>query len=273
VLDTVSSGPTVQNGEPIYEARAFGLHGPGAEHFSTSSPGEYFFAPFPEREFQNAWRTATRGERTIGAGEFQRVCPEGPRWKALLETIAAVRHLAVNHPEVWRDPRQRTAMERSLLTACVLAGASDPQRTSTQPDRLSPRDHARVLRRALAHLREHAERPVYTLDLCASADVSERTLRTVFRQYFGMGPMHYLKLHRLQQVRRALCADSSDASSVKSIALALGFWELGRFAADYRRLFAESPAETLRRTARPDSPRVSPSNHLIVSTSSGIQVR
>lgn len=97
----------------------------------------------------------------------------------------------------------------------------------------------------------HVESPVYTLDLCASADVSERTLRTVFREYFGMGPMQYLKLHRLQQVRRALCADSPNTSSVKSIALAHGFWELGRFAADYRRLFGESPAETLHSTSRP----------------------
>jgi AraC family ethanolamine operon transcriptional activator len=249
VLDPVSSGGTAQNGQAIYEAKALGLHGPGAEHFSVASPGEYFYAPFPERQFHDAWRTATRGERTIGAGEFQRICPEGPRWKALLETIAAVRHLAVKHPEVWRDPRQRAAMERSLLTACVLAGASDPQRTVAHTDRPSPRDHARVLRRALAHLHELAEQPVYTLDLCASADVSERTLRTVFREYFGMGPMHYLKLHRLQQVRRALCADSPTDSSVKSIALTHGFWELGRFAADYRRLFGESPAETLRRAA------------------------
>lgn len=169
VLDTVSRGPTMQNGEPICEAQALGLHGPGAEHFSISSPGEYFFAPFPEREFHDAWRTATRGERTIGAGEFQRMRPEGPRWKTLLETIAAVRQLAVNHAEVWRDPRQRLAMERSLLTACVLAGASDPQRTAAQTDRLSPRDHARVLRRALAHLREHAGRPVYTPSTSARA--------------------------------------------------------------------------------------------------------
>jgi AraC family ethanolamine operon transcriptional activator len=263
VLDTVSSGPTMQNGQPIYEAQAFGLHGPGAEHFSISSPGEYFFAPFPEREFQDAWRTATRGDRIIGAGEFQRICAEGPRWKALLETIAAVRHLAMKQPEVWHDPRQRAAMERSLLSACVLAGASDPQCTAAHTDWLSPRDHARVLRRALAHLQEHAEQPVYTLDLCASTGVSERTLRTVFREYFGMGPMHYLKLHRLQQVRRALCSHSPVTPSVKSIALAHGFWELGRFAADYRRLFGESPSDTLRTALklRPVSPRLSPIAH------------
>jgi AraC-like DNA-binding protein len=247
VLDTASSGPTMQNGQPIYEAQALGLHGPGAEHFSVSSPGEYFFAPFSEREFRDAWRTATGGERTVGAGEFQRIRPEGPRWKTLLETIAAVRKLAVNEPGLWHEPAQREAMQRSLLSASVLAIASDPQRNQGQTPRISTYDHPRVLRHALEHLHEHAGRPVYALDLCASANVSERTLRTVFREYFGMGPMHYLKLRRFQQVRRALCTDSHGASSVKAIALTHGFWELGRFAVEYRRLFGESPAETLRK--------------------------
>jgi AraC-like DNA-binding protein len=250
LLDTISSGPTMQNGQPIYEAQALGLHGPGAENFSVSSPGEFFFAPFPEHEFHDAWRTATGGGRMIAACEFQRIRPEGSRWATLLETIAAVRQLAVEKPMLWRNPEQREAMERSLLSASVLAIASGAQRTNRQKPRISTRDHASVLRRALEHLRENVDQPVYTLDLCASADVSERTLRTVFREYFGMGPMHYLKLRRLQQVRRALCTESPEESSVKSIALTHGFWELGRFAVEYRHLFGESPAETLRTSAR-----------------------
>ena len=92
----------------------------------------------------------------------------------------------------------------------------------------------------------HAHAPVYVLDLCAATGVSERTLRDAFLKQCGMGPMRYLKLRRLHQVRRSLYGVAPGATSVKAAALENGFWDLGRFAVDYRAMFGESPSETLR---------------------------
>jgi AraC-like DNA-binding protein len=102
------------------------------------------------------------------------------------------------------------------------------------------------VRRTQEHLRVHAHAPVYVLDLCAATGVSERTLRDAFLNQCGMGPMRYLKLRRLHQVRRSLYGVAPGATSVKAAALENGFWDLGRFAVDYRAMFGESPSETLR---------------------------
>jgi AraC-like DNA-binding protein len=234
VLNTVSKGPTIQNEQAIYEAQALGLHGSGAEHFSQSSPGEYLYAPFPEERFQKAWRAATGQESAVRPGEFRRVRPEGRRWRALLDAIAAIRHQAETAPASWDSSSMRAATERSLLNAIVLAVAADQERTRSPAPRVFARERSTIVRQAQEHLRAHAHAPVYVLDLCAATGVSERTLRDAFLKQCGMGPMRYLKLRRLHQVRRLLHGVAPGATSVKAAALENGFWDLGRFAMDYR---------------------------------------
>jgi len=48
-------------------------------------------------------------------------------------------------------------------------------------------------------------------------------------------------------VRRALQRADASTATVTQLATDHGFWELGRFSVSYRRLFGESPSETLRR--------------------------
>ena len=83
--------------------------------------------------------------------------------------------------------------------------------------------------------------------LCAACKVPRRTLNLAFQNVVGMGPATYLRRVRLKRARRALQRERAHSSAVKSVALELGFWHLGRFAEQYRKLFGESPHETLRR--------------------------
>ncbi len=62
-----------------------------------------------------------------------------------------------------------------------------------------------------------------------------------------MGPMRFLLRRRMQLARRALREADPAATTVTAIAMQYGFWELGRFAAEYRTLFNEPPSVTLRR--------------------------
>jgi AraC family ethanolamine operon transcriptional activator len=93
-------------------------------------------------------------------------------------------------------------------------------------------------------------RPTWTPtipELCAEVGTSQRTLEYAFREHLGLTPVRYLRLWRLNAVRRELRDAATGATRVTDVALRWGFGELGRFAREYRELFGEPPSATLRR--------------------------
>jgi AraC family ethanolamine operon transcriptional activator len=59
--------------------------------------------------------------------------------------------------------------------------------------------------------------------------------------------MKYAKQIRLESAQRVLLAARSGITTVTDVAMNHGFFQLGRFSADYRRVFGELPSETLGR--------------------------
>ena len=72
--------------------------------------------------------------------------------------------------------------------------------------------------------------------------IAGRTLLKHFREFHGVSPMRYVRNHRLQRAREDLLG--AGALAVSEVALHWGFTHLGRFAAEYRRRFGESPSST-----------------------------
>ena len=83
--------------------------------------------------------------------------------------------------------------------------------------------------------------------LCAGIGVSQRTLEYAFRERLGASPMEFIRRLRLHAVRRALLAAEHGNATVAESAMTFGFYQLGRFAAEYRALFGELPSATLAR--------------------------
>jgi AraC family ethanolamine operon transcriptional activator len=104
-----------------------------------------------------------------------------------------------------------------------------------------------IIDRALGYLSSRRENSVRIAELANASDVSERTLRAAFNEYFGMGPVKYLRLRQLHSVRRSLLAADPNQTTVSSVLMDHEEWAFSRFAADYRRLFGELPSATLRR--------------------------
>jgi AraC family ethanolamine operon transcriptional activator len=99
--------------------------------------------------------------------------------------------------------------------------------------------------RAEAWLRQNLAEPPKIADLCGALGASERTLYEAFREHLGTTPKSYLKTLRLQAARRDLLHGAG--RRVTDVALEWGFLHFGWFSRDYRRLFGETPRQTLQR--------------------------
>jgi AraC family ethanolamine operon transcriptional activator len=138
------------------------------------------------------------------------------------------------------------ALDAAAASLLHLAASLDRIGEANPVGRLStPSQRRAAVRRIEVYLEAHRGQMPSVPTLCGVAGVSERTLEYAFREHVGVTPVRYLKLRRLNQVRRALRAPESAGASVTEIALRVGFYDLGRFAGEYRSLFGELPSRTL----------------------------
>jgi len=89
------------------------------------------------------------------------------------------------------------------------------------------------------------DEPLHIFALCRTLAVSERTLRKAFHKVRGLPPCRHLRMLRLSRARRALLSADYRLTTVTEIATSFGFVELGRFSVEYRKVFGESPSQTL----------------------------
>lgn len=138
-----------------------------------------------------------------------------------------------------------TSLHESLLIVSLLE--CQPH---THTARLGVHQHPlapKHVRRVEAYIEEHADEPLTIGDLVAVSGVSVRALFDGFRRFRDTSPLAYLRAVRLAKVRQQLLQAGQD-KSVTTIASQWGFCQLGRFAAQYKATFGESPSETLRRS-------------------------
>ena len=106
---------------------------------------------------------------------------------------------------------------------------------------------AEAITRISRYIAASENRSIVMADLCKASGVSERTLRAIFMEVFGMSPMRYLRARKLHAIRAELSVAGRGIETVASVAKRLGVKDCGRMARDYRRIFGEYPRETLER--------------------------
>ncbi|HEV8389074.1 MAG TPA: helix-turn-helix domain-containing protein [Dongiaceae bacterium] len=99
--------------------------------------------------------------------------------------------------------------------------------------------------RTLAWLRPRLDQRVRLDVLAQIAGVRPRTLETHFRTFLGTTPVGWVRKMRLRNARQSLL--DAKGGTVTDVALASGFNQFGRFAAQYRAEFGELPSQTLQR--------------------------
>ena len=130
-----------------------------------------------------------------------------------------------------------------LLKQSLEAGASVTDKHIGRPQV----SRTQVIARCLELIDANDAQPLFINDLCTAAQVSERTLRNIFQEYFGVGPMRLLKVRQLREIRSALLRADPATGTVTNIAAQFGVWDFSLFARNYRALYGVSPSETLRK--------------------------
>jgi len=149
---------------------------------------------------------------------------------------------ALLDPEQSKRGNDLCRLEQSCLSGlaeCLLA-----KEASTGVDILhSPK--LELLNRALEVLHQRLADTLDSKQLCDELQVNARWLRRVFKEAFGVGPVVFYRLMRINQARRNLKSARGSEETVAEIARRHGFNRLGAFADEYRRQFGELPSETL----------------------------
>jgi AraC family ethanolamine operon transcriptional activator len=225
--------------------------GPGAEvYFASRGRSDWFTvaAPFELIVSQGGRRLLSPCPGANGSLVFS---PPRDSLARLCRVVARLEADDRDAPWLFDNPQVVAAAESELLAAALVCLA--PATRSAVPlsahHRRNP-SHGVLIRAALARLEaEPAHYPVPMASIAGAADVSERTLRSVFSDYCGVSPARYMKLRQLHLVRRALAEATPHHSTVTYVESRFGVSEFGRFAHAYRQLFGELPSQTLANVA------------------------
>lgn len=131
---------------------------------------------------------------------------------------------------------------QNILQMAVSPGANESEPASMERARAF---HICKAARAFVDDRLAADKVPTIVDICTTVGVSERTLQYAFRAYVHMSPLAYLRMCRLNRVRKTLLAADPQTTTVTTVAMRYGFLHLGRFSLDYKRAFDEPPSATL----------------------------
>ncbi|MDH2355183.1 helix-turn-helix domain-containing protein [Bradyrhizobium sp. SSUT112] len=176
---------------------------------------------------QNHCFTGSPGALSTLQHGFREICDQGNRLqsaigfaraRASLEDAVVDALADILSENAWRDVNGVTAQKRIVdrIKECVFAHADDPPSIA---------------------------------ELCRHVGVSRRTLQGCFRDALGLTPLQYLRMLRLNAVRRELraLAAARQPVSIGDVAARWGFWHWSRFTENYRQLFGELPSHTVRR--------------------------
>lgn len=170
--------------------------------------------------------------------------PHPGQYRRLNHTLFRCLDFCLQSP-ITAHPAGARRLENRLLEA-VISRIGCPPVQVLRPQRLH------LAKLAEEYLRTHTDMPVSVSELCGITGINQRTLFLGFQERYGLSPMAYLKMLRLNRARRDLLdADPATASAtVTRLATKWGFFHLGRFSLEYRAMFGESPIETLKRPSR-----------------------
>ncbi len=146
-----------------------------------------------------------------------------------------------HEPELAKSGLGMRQIELSLITLILEGLRHNYSRLVNGPERNIAPWQVRAVEEFIF---ANADQPLSLGNLAVIGGVTARSLQLTFRRHRGCSPMEFLRRIRFERVRDELLHPIHD-TTVTSAAMRWGFLHLGRFAAEYRARFNESPSATL----------------------------
>ncbi|GAB3481672.1 helix-turn-helix domain-containing protein [Marinomonas epiphytica] len=212
----------------------------GGAEFQLSTPQEYRLFGLVVSQYELQEVAAIHG-LTIHWQDFT----EFGRLKLPSEILNKARYILQRLLSVEKNEvPSRLQKEVVMMVLLELLKAETPVPAKTQ----SYHHRKKVVDCVSQYLQQHTDAAVTVTQLCQIANVSRRSLQYSFESILGVSPIQYLRLTRLNGVRRDLMKASHEKTrkSVGQVAEQWGFWHLSQFSKDYKLLFNETPSKTLK---------------------------
>jgi AraC-like DNA-binding protein len=160
----------------------------------------------------------------------------------LFTRLVAFGELLVSGFQSSQAPMRVQQQEEELITS-FLADITGVSQTGQK----APFDKRyRATRSALDYIHNHPREAITVAALASATGASRRTLETGFRDMLDMSPKQFINTSRLRGCREELALQRGEPGGrIVDTAHSWGFFHLGQFAADYRKLFGELPSQTL----------------------------
>jgi transcriptional regulator GlxA family with amidase domain len=96
---------------------------------------------------------------------------------------------------------------------------------------------------ALRMIYQNLDSPPSITDMSNKLGISTRNLQYLFKNHLDMTPKEFIKIARLNAARKHLRRSQLGRGKISTIANNLGFWHMGSFSKDFKKLFGISPSE------------------------------
>ena len=242
-LPLSGDGESTWNGE-VLRREAFATLPPGCDFsLSERDAHRWVFLSFPAGLLFGSDDAADSKGGPVG--ESCVVIPAQPALaRRIADTIFEICDAAASCAKFQASPAAESASESLLHLSLPIFG--QPSAIEAAPNGRPRLPRQEIIDRAMTLVESSGEHSVSVGKTVAVAGVSERTLRNVFNQFFGIGPARYLKHRKLRQIHRELVAAAPEAVTVTDVLVQNGVWQWGRFAARYHQEFGELPSQTIK---------------------------
>ena len=155
-----------------------------------------------------------------------------------------ITHILSTQPSLLMQSKMRSLIMEDFFKLLINTFGKNAQKKQRI---LRPFRRYSQVRKAEEISKSYRDKPLTLQKLCEELETSSSALCCGFEDIFGISPMAYVKIQRLNGVRRALMNPNPNATTVMEVAQEWGFRNAAYFAKDYKEMFGESPLNTLQR--------------------------